>query len=119
VLRELGFRFCMDQVTDLRMEPRELGERGVRFVKVPAALLLGHGETGSDIHAADVADLLNRHGIALIADRVETENQVIDLLDYELRFGQGTLFSPPRPVRAEALQTAAGDAGEIASTGTG
>ncbi len=119
-LRELGFRFCMDQVTDLRFEPRDLGERGVRFVKAPAALLLGQGETGSDIHAADVADLLNRHGIALIADRVETENQVIDLLDYELRFGQGTLFSPPRPVRAEALQTAAADAGEVAtSTGTG
>ena len=39
-LRELGFRFCMDQVTDLRLEPRDLAERGVRFVKVPAAVLL-------------------------------------------------------------------------------
>jgi cyclic-di-GMP phosphodiesterase TipF (flagellum assembly factor) len=25
-------------------------------------------------------------------------------LDYDVRFGQGFLFSPPRPVRAEALQ---------------
>ena len=30
---------------------------------------------------------------------------VVDLLDYDVRFGQGFLFSPPRPVRAEALQT--------------
>ena len=30
-LRELGFRFCMDQVTDLRMDPRDLGERGIRY----------------------------------------------------------------------------------------
>ena len=37
-LRELGFRFCMDEVTDLRMEPRDLGERGIRYVKVPAAV---------------------------------------------------------------------------------
>jgi cyclic-di-GMP phosphodiesterase TipF (flagellum assembly factor) len=29
---------------------------------------------------------------------------VVDLLDYDVRLGQGFLFSPPRPVRAEALQ---------------
>jgi cyclic-di-GMP phosphodiesterase TipF (flagellum assembly factor) len=29
---------------------------------------------------------------------------VVDLLDYDVRFGQGFLFAPPRPVRAEALQ---------------
>jgi hypothetical protein len=28
-----------------------------------------------------------------------------------VRFGQGFLFSPPRPVRAEALQGMAGDGG--------
>jgi cyclic-di-GMP phosphodiesterase TipF (flagellum assembly factor) len=105
-LRELGFRFCMDQVTDLRFEPRDLAERGVRFIKAPASLLLGHGATGGDIHAADLSDLLHRHGISLIADRIEAENQVVELLDLDLRFGQGFLFSPPRPVRAEALQTA-------------
>ena len=30
---------------------------------------------------------------------------VVDLLDYEVKFGQGFLFSPPLPVRAEVLQT--------------
>ncbi len=29
---------------------------------------------------------------------------MIDLLDHDVRYGQGSLFSPPRPVRAEALQ---------------
>ena len=28
---------------------------------------------------------------------------VRDILDYVVRFGQGFLFTPPRPVRAEAL----------------
>ena len=32
---------------------------------------------------------------------------MVDLLEYDVRFGQGFLFSPPRPVRAEALQGAA------------
>jgi cyclic-di-GMP phosphodiesterase TipF (flagellum assembly factor) len=33
---------------------------------------------------------------------------VVDLLDYDVRFGQGFLFSAPRPVRAEALHGSAG-----------
>ena len=105
-LREMGFRFCMDQVADLRMDPRDLAARGVKFVKAPAPLLLGRtGTPGTDIHAADLSDLLNRSGVSLIADKIESEGQVVDLLDFDLRFGQGFLFSPPRPVRAEALQT--------------
>jgi cyclic-di-GMP phosphodiesterase TipF (flagellum assembly factor) len=104
-LRDIGFRFCIDQVTDLRMEPRDLGERGIRYVKVPAPLLLDQASApSSDIHAADLSDLLGRFGISLIAERIETEAQVVDLLEYDVRFGQGFLFSPPRPVRAEALR---------------
>jgi cyclic-di-GMP phosphodiesterase TipF (flagellum assembly factor) len=107
-LRDLGFRFCMDQVMDLRMEPRDLGERGIRYVKVPAPLLLGQADAPSaDIHAADLSDLLGRFGISLIAERIETEAQVVDLLEYDVRFGQGFLFSQPRPVRQEALRGAA------------
>jgi cyclic-di-GMP phosphodiesterase TipF (flagellum assembly factor) len=104
-LRELGFRFCMDGVTDLRMEPRDLAERGIRYVKVPAPFLLGAAAaSGSDIHAADLSDLLGRYGISLIAERIEAEAQVVDLLEYDVRFGQGFLYSQPRPVRAEALR---------------
>jgi len=104
-LREVGFRFGMDQVGDLRMEPRDLAERGIRFVKAPAALLLGRSAVaGSDIHVADLGALLGRFAVNLVADHIETETDVIDLLDYDIKFGQGILFSPPRPVRAEALQ---------------
>src|SRR5262249_31481949 len=39
-LAERGFRFSLDNVTDLRIEPRELAIRGFRFVKVQANLLL-------------------------------------------------------------------------------
>ena len=100
----LGYRFSMDHVTDLRIGPRDLSELGVRFVKVPAQLLLSKGSSAADIHAADLSDLLGRHGISLIAERIETEAVVVDLLDYDVRYGQGFLFSPPRPVRADALQ---------------
>jgi cyclic-di-GMP phosphodiesterase TipF (flagellum assembly factor) len=55
---------------------------------------------------------LGRFGIDLIADRIEHENTVVDLLDYDVRFGQGALFSPPRPIRADAFQAADVNAAE-------
>lgn len=106
----LGFRFSMDQVTDLRIGPRELSDLGIRFVKVPASLLMSKAGSAADIHAADLSDLLGRHGISLIAERIEAEAVVVDLLDFDVRYGQGFLFSPPRPVRAEALLGSAADA---------
>jgi cyclic-di-GMP phosphodiesterase, flagellum assembly factor TipF len=112
-LAERGFRFSMDNLTDLRLDARELNERGFRFVKAPATLLFNRiGIASTDIHPADFSDLLGRFGIDLIAERIENEATVVDLLDYDVRFGQGFLFSPPRPVRAEALQGLAGDGKE-------
>jgi cyclic-di-GMP phosphodiesterase, flagellum assembly factor TipF len=106
-LAERGYRFSIDNLTDLRVEARELNERGFRFVKAPAALLFNRvGLVSTDIHPADFSDLLGRFGIDLIADHIESESTVVDLLDFDVRFGQGILFSPPRPVRAEALQAA-------------
>jgi cyclic-di-GMP phosphodiesterase TipF (flagellum assembly factor) len=104
-LAERGFRFSLDNLQDLRIEPRELASRGFRFVKVPGSVLLHRSPgAGADIHPADLSDLLARFGIDLIAEKIESEGMVVDLLDYDVRFGQGFLFSPPRPVRAEALQ---------------
>ncbi len=111
-LAERGFRFSIDNLTDLRLEPRELTERGFRFIKASAALLLNRASgSTTNIHPADFSDLLGRFGIDLIADRIENESAVVDLLDYDVRFGQGFLFSPPRPVRPEALQGSGGDTG--------
>ncbi len=115
-LAERGFRFSVDSLTDLRVDARELNERGFRFVKAPATLLFNRvSVVSTDIHPADFSDLLGRFGIDLIAERIESESTVVDLLDYDVRFGQGFLFSPPRPVRAEALQGGAGEGRETAA----
>jgi cyclic-di-GMP phosphodiesterase, flagellum assembly factor TipF len=111
-LAERGFRFSMDHVEDLRIEPKELADHSFRFLKVPARVLLNRAAAQSDIHPADLADLLARSGIDLIAERIESESMVLDLLDYDVRFGQGFLFSPPRPVRSEALKPGAAAAGK-------
>jgi cyclic-di-GMP phosphodiesterase TipF (flagellum assembly factor) len=104
-LAERGFPISLDRVEDLKLDPRTLAERGVRFMKVPSELMVARGaESGSQIHPADLADLLARFGIDLVAERIENESLVVDLLDYDVRYGQGYLFSVPRPVRTEILQ---------------
>ncbi len=108
-LSQRGYRFSIDHVSDLRLEPRELADRGVRFIKVPAALLLDPRQSSaSDIHPSDLSDLLGRFGIDLIAEKIEGERAVVDLLDYDVRFGQGFLFAPPRPLRPEGASATGG-----------
>jgi cyclic-di-GMP phosphodiesterase TipF (flagellum assembly factor) len=106
-LVDMGYRFVMDGVQDLRIEPRDLSEKGFRQVKVPADLMLARAaEAGAAIHPADLSGLFARFGIDLAVEGIETESVVVDLLDYDVKLGQGTLFSPPRPVRAEVLSGA-------------
>jgi cyclic-di-GMP phosphodiesterase, flagellum assembly factor TipF len=76
---------------------------------VPASLLLDPKQSStSDIHPSDLSDLLGRFGIDLIAEKIEGERAVVDLLDFDVRFGQGFLFAPPRPLRPEGASATAG-----------
>ena len=103
-IAKLGFRFSLDQTRDLRLDGKALADRGFKTVKIPGEVLLGRIAGGSgDIHPADLSDMLNRYGIALVADKIEAESTVIDLLDYDIAYAQGFLFAPPRPVKADVL----------------
>ena len=103
-LADRGFRFSLDNLQDLRIEPRELATAASASSRFREACCSIPRHAAADIHPADLSDLLGRFGIDLIAEKIESEAMVVDLLDYDVRFGQGFLFSPPRPVRAEALQ---------------
>ena len=103
-LGEMGFTFSMDKVTNLDIDVARARHYQVRHVKVPAALLLGDPDDyGATVHPADLKDLLARFGLNLIAERIESERDVVNLLDYNLDFGQGFLFGEPRPIRETVL----------------
>ncbi|AZO78808.1 MULTISPECIES: EAL domain-containing protein [unclassified Bosea (in: a-proteobacteria)] len=100
-----GVRFALDHVSDLRFDPVSLHDRGVRFVKASAALLLAEarGSKLVDIAVGDLATQLARGSIQLVAEEVEDDPMVADMLDLGISFGQGIVFSPPRPVRPEVF----------------
>lgn len=103
-LAALGFRFSMDQVTNLRFDAGALHDRNFRFVKVSAATLLEGRHMAGDIHAGDLKELLRRNGIQLIVDKMEAEREVVNVLDLDVELGQGFLFGEPRPVRESVLK---------------
>ncbi|MEQ1755010.1 MAG: EAL domain-containing protein [Micropepsaceae bacterium] len=99
-LADLGFTLSIDRVTSLDIDFSVARSRRVRFIKVPAPLMLGDPEeSGARIHPADLKQLLMRYGLNLIADRVEYEREVLGVLDYHVDYGQGFLFGEPRPIR--------------------
>jgi cyclic-di-GMP phosphodiesterase, flagellum assembly factor TipF len=111
-LADLGFRFSMDKVLDLDLDYADLARADVKFVKVGAATLLQEltEEDGRlvfrsipDILAVDYAPLLRRYGVEVIAEKVENERQVIDVLELDVNFGQGHLFGEPRAIREAVL----------------
>ena len=101
-LARLGFRFSMDQVSDLNIDVDDLAARRFRFVKIDAARLLAAvraPDAPFDIKRFKAA--LDRNAIDLIVERIESEETLVELLDYNIDLGQGYLFGEPRPAREE------------------
>jgi cyclic-di-GMP phosphodiesterase TipF (flagellum assembly factor) len=113
-LRDRGVPLALDRATDLRLDPLALADRGVRFVKLPAELMVeADRNKGLDIEVSDLASVLRRAGIKLVAERVEREEIVPDLIDLDVPLAQGFVFAAPRAVRSEVLGQAS--SGEAAS----
>ena len=102
-LAELGFRFSLDGVDSLAFDFAGLSARNFRFVKVDAATLLHAGDDVvlGDIAPEDLKKTLDRHGLDMIVEKVESERQLVELLDYGIDYGQGYLFGEPRLSRAD------------------
>ena len=114
-LADLGFRFSIDKVTDLDIDFLDLARCDVGFVKIGASLLLDQLQEveGSlvfkslpEFPASDYAAIARRHGVELVAEKVESERQVVDILDLDIGLGQGHLFGEPRPIRDAVLAEA-------------
>jgi cyclic-di-GMP phosphodiesterase TipF (flagellum assembly factor) len=114
-LADLGFRFSLDKVIDLDLDFQDLARADVKFVKVGAQMMLDQLEETEgrlvlrslpDLHAADFARLTRRYGVEVIAEKVESERQIVDILELDIAFGQGHLFGEPRAIRDAVLAEA-------------
>jgi cyclic-di-GMP phosphodiesterase TipF (flagellum assembly factor) len=88
-LADLGFRFSLDKVTDLDQLLEVEGRMALKSMR--------------DLQASDFASLTRRYGVECIAEKVEAERQVIDILELDIAYGQGHLFGEPRAIRDQVL----------------
>jgi cyclic-di-GMP phosphodiesterase TipF (flagellum assembly factor) len=107
-LATMGFALSMDHVESLALDFLRLKAIGFRHLKVRASILTrGMNSAGAHVAAEDFKKLLARHGLNLIAERVEDEKTVVQLLDYAVDYAQGYLFGEPRAVREDSVKPVA------------
>ena len=101
-LANLGFRFSVDQVTSLNVDYGDLMRHRFKYIKVEADIMLDEIQRPSaNIAVEDIKRVVDRHGMDLIVEKIETEQDLLELLDLRVDFGQGYLFGAPRLARVE------------------
>ncbi len=107
-MRSLGFRFALSAITDLDMDFEALAEQGFAFVKLDAAVFLeGLPAPSGRIPSNDVCRHLAQHGLTLVVDHIESDDQLARVFGFGVLLGQGQLFGGARPVRADVVATRA------------
>ena len=49
----------------------------------------------------DIKRVADRHGIDMIVEKIESEDELLELLDLRIDYGQGYLFGEPRLARPD------------------
>ncbi len=115
-LVDLGFRFSIDRVTNAGIDLPDLERSGVRYVKMPLSVLSEQivrdgvrprSAITREISATDIAAVFQRYGVDLIAERIESEDAVLEILDLDIPFGQGHLFGSPRAIKDSLMEETA------------
>ena len=118
-IAELGFAFSLDHVHNLNFEWESLRARNFRFVKVSAATLsaIGRGAAEAGMERRAFRKRLRDAGLDLIAEKIEREDDMPEILSMGLDFGQGHLFGAPRPAQAYLGEAAGGAVRRKAAVG--
>lgn len=94
-LANLGYRLSLDQVTNLDIDIKDLASLGFKFLKIEANALLAAVRSGQ-VDMGELRLTLDRSAVDLIIEKVESEDQLLEVLDCRPDYGQGFLFGEPR-----------------------
>lgn len=95
-LGQLGCSFSLDHVETMHFDIERYLAANIAYLKVSAESLLTRGnDEYAFSHFRKQKRTLERNGIRVIVERVESEAAIRQLLDYDLRYGQGFIFGKP------------------------
>ncbi|MGE0829541.1 MAG: EAL domain-containing protein [Hyphomonadaceae bacterium] len=115
-LADIGFRFSIDKVTHIDVDLPDMERSAIRYLKIPARLIIEQLQRDGirprsnitrEIAANDVAAVCARYGIDLIAERIEADESVLEMLDLDIPYAQGHLFGAPRAIKESLMEETA------------
>ena len=116
-LMALGFRFSIDHAPNLALDLPRLQDAGVRFVKMSGPQMIKElrdpdgprpiSSIQRRLEGDDVSAVFARYGVTLIAEKMEDEASVVEILPYDIPYGQGHVFGAPRPIKSSLMEETA------------
>lgn len=95
-LGQLGCGFALSGVQSLDVNVRALMVAKVRYLKLDKDVLRRMIETNAGlVETVKRKRMLEGNGVGVIAEKLETENDLRRLMDLDMNFGQGYLFGRP------------------------
>lgn len=95
-LSHIGCQFSVDNVTSSDFNADDLAEKGFNFIKFSAVKLMEMcSSSKGEMDVARMKSSLDKSRLTLIVEKLETEHDLKELLDFEIDFGEGYLFGRP------------------------
>lgn len=95
-LQEIGCRFSIDGITDLEIDFESLAGFGFRYIKVGSKFMRVQANAADDPESVrGLTKALQEIGMEVIVEGVETDLSLVELIAFDIAFGQGPLFGQP------------------------
>ncbi len=95
-LSKLGCRFSMDHIRKHKIDTGMLRRLKISFLKIDAGWLMEEASTRGGIERMHkLKRTMDKAGIDVIVEKIETERDLRELLDYSIDYGQGYYFGKP------------------------
>lgn len=96
-LKNMGYRLSIDRVEDFSaLDIEHFSVLGIEFVKLPAQIILDKANAGQGNEFRRLKQRLDAAEVDLIVEKIESEQMLVELLEFSIDFGQGFLFGEPR-----------------------
>lgn len=104
-MADLGFRFCLDDITTLDLDFASLAAAGFTFARLDADTFVEGLPIENDIiPAGDICRHFAGLGLTVIVAGIADEAVARRLQSYGVELGHGGLFGGARPVKADVLR---------------
>jgi len=116
-LSSLGFRFSIDQAETLNLDLQSLQHSGIRFLKMKGSTMVEQlrdpdgprpvSSVNRKIKGNEVSAVCSRYGVTLVAEKLEEEVTVVEILEFTIPYAQGHVLGAVRPIKSDLMEETA------------